>query len=68
MLHCERQQPNRKKRNMKYDQLMQAYEKAAEAFHKAKTMTQAASKAGKRMEKAIEALEQYRANSPEASA
>ena len=47
-----------------YDQLMQAYEKAAEAFHKTKPMTQAANKAGKRMEKAIEALEQYRANNP----
>jgi hypothetical protein len=53
---------------MTYDQLMQAYEKAAEAFHKTKPMTQAASKAGKRMEKAIEALEQYRANNQEVPA
>lgn len=45
-----------------YEQLMQAYEKAAMAYHKAKPMTQAASNAGKRMDKAIEALEQFRAN------
>lgn len=45
-----------------YDQLMQAYEKAAMAYHKTKPMTQAASKAGKRMDKAAEALEQFRAN------
>jgi hypothetical protein len=44
---------------------MQAYEKAAMAFHKTKPMTQAANKAGKRMEKAIEALEQYRATKGE---
>jgi len=44
---------------------MQAYEKAAVAFHKTKPMTQAASKAAKRMEKAIEALEQYRATKGE---
>jgi hypothetical protein len=44
-----------------YAQLMQAYEKAVMAFHKTKPMTQAANKAGKRMEKAIEALAQYRA-------
>ena len=46
---------------MTYQELMQAYEKAAEAFHRTKPMTQAAAKAGKRMEKATEALEQYRA-------
>jgi quinol monooxygenase YgiN len=50
---------------MTYEQLMQAYEKAAMAFHKTKPMTQAANKAAKRMEKAIEALEQYRATKGE---
>jgi hypothetical protein len=50
---------------MTYEQLMQAYEKAAVAFHKTKPMTQAASKAAKRMEKVIEALEQYRATKGE---
>ena len=46
---------------MTYEQLMQAYEKAAEAYHRTKPLTQAAAKAGKRMDKAVEALEQYRA-------
>ena len=45
---------------MTHDQLMQAYEKAALAFHKTKPMTQAASKAGKRMDKAAQALEAFR--------
>lgn len=45
-----------------YDQLMQDYEKAAMAYHKTKPMTQAATKAGKRLDKAVEALAQYRAN------
>jgi hypothetical protein len=46
---------------MTYEQLMQEYEKAAEAYHRTKPMTQAAAKAGKRMDKAVEALKQYRA-------
>jgi len=44
-----------------YAQLMQAYEKAAAAYHKTKPMTQAAANAGKRLDKAVEALEQFRA-------
>jgi hypothetical protein len=44
---------------------MQAYEKAAVAIHKTMPMTQTASKSAKRMEKAIEALEQYRATKGE---
>jgi DnaJ-domain-containing protein 1 len=49
---------------MTYEQLMQAYEKAAEAYHRARFGTQASAKAGKRLDKACEALEQYRANNP----
>jgi len=45
-----------------YDELMAAYEKAANAFHKSKPMTAKASAAGKRMDKAAEALEMWRAN------
>jgi hypothetical protein len=45
-----------------YEQLMQAYEKAVVAYHKTKPFTQASGKAGKRMDKAAEALEQFRAN------
>jgi hypothetical protein len=47
---------------MTYEQLMKQYEKAAAAYHKTKPMTQAATKAGKRVDKAAEALEQYRTN------
>lgn len=48
-----------------YEQLMLAYEKAIEAFHKTKPMTQKAHLAGKRLDKAVEALAQYRENFPE---
>jgi len=44
-----------------YEQLMQAYERAAIAFHTAKPMSAKAAIAGKRMEKTIEALETWRA-------
>ena len=44
-----------------YEQLTQAYEKAALAYHKTKPMTAKAAAAAKRMEKAIEALEMLRA-------
>ena len=47
---------------MTFDQLMQAYEKAAEAYHRTRLGTQANAKAGKRLDKACEALAQYRAN------
>jgi hypothetical protein len=47
---------------MTFDQLMQAYEKAAKAYHRTRLGTQANAKAGKRLDKACEALEQYRAN------
>ena len=45
-----------------YYQLMQDYEKAITAYHKTKPMTQKAHLAGKRLDKAVEALAQYRAN------
>jgi methylphosphotriester-DNA--protein-cysteine methyltransferase len=44
-----------------HKQLMAAYEKAATAFHKTKPMTAKAAAAAKRMEKAVEALEMWRA-------
>ena len=46
---------------MTYEQLMQAYEKAAEAYSLTRLGTQKHTDAGKRMDKAAEALEQYRA-------
>ena len=45
---------------MTYDQLMQAYEKAAEAYTRTRLGTQKRDDAGKRLAKACEALEQYR--------
>jgi hypothetical protein len=45
-----------------YEQLMQAYEKAAQAYTRTRLGTQAHEKAGKRLDKACEALEQFRAN------
>ena len=47
---------------MTYEQLMQAYEAAADAYHRTRSGTQAGQKAGKRLDKDCEALEQYRAN------
>jgi hypothetical protein len=47
---------------MTYEQLMQAYEKAADAYHRTRFGTQACERAGKRLSKACETLEQYRAN------
>ena len=47
---------------MTYEQLMQAYETAANAYHRTRSGTQASQKAGNRLDKACEALEQYRAN------
>jgi hypothetical protein len=45
---------------MTYEQLMRAYEKAAIAYDRTRLGTQANSKAGKRLDKACEALEQFR--------
>jgi hypothetical protein len=45
---------------MTYEQLMQAYEKAFAAYDRARLGTQAHTKAGKRLDAACEALEQYR--------
>jgi DnaJ-domain-containing protein 1 len=50
---------------MTFHELMQAYEKAAEAYHRTRFGTQANEKAGKRLAKACKALEQYRANNPQ---
>lgn len=50
-----------------YEQLMTAYEKAIDAYHKTKPMTQKAQLAGKRLDKAVEALAQYRANNGDIS-
>jgi hypothetical protein len=46
------------------EQLMQAYEKAAIAYDRTRLGTVANEKAGKRLDKACEALEQWRANNP----
>ena len=45
-----------------YDDLMQAYEKAAAMYHVTKLGTKAREMAGKRMDKAVQALETFRAN------
>jgi hypothetical protein len=47
---------------MTYEQLMKAYEKAANAFDRTRVGTQANEKAGRRLDKACEDLDQYRAN------
>jgi hypothetical protein len=46
----------------KYEQLMQTYEEAAGAFDRTRRGTRANENAGRRLGRACEALEQYRAN------
>jgi len=45
-----------------YEQLMAQYEKASEVYDSCKFGTKKAEQAGKRLDKACEALEQWRAN------
>ena len=49
-------------KSITYESLMQAYEKASNAYHKTKLGTKANTEAGKRMDKAAQALEAWRIN------